>query len=428
MNKYTSFIFEDYTFDHTTGMASFSYKIDDAWHFTETYTFGSFVESYNKDALDAALQLLFFVSGISYFKTFIPSNIVVNKGQIDALLAAFLNKTYQKGLGEFFYQNGLDVQTPIAFPISTDNIIPTQVASERIMLIAIGGGKDSLVSYELAKKSDKHIRTWSMSHAEQMQPLIERMSSDNHIYVERVLDPKIFTIKEHGALNGHVPISAIFAAVSTVLCVLTNSSDSVMSNEQSANEPTLNIDGVAINHQYSKSQEFEEDYQEQLKRLFSSSLRYYSLLRPYSEAKIVKLFSEECFTKYKDVFSSCNRAFVQTSTSMSWCGDCPKCAFIYLALSAFLPQKDVLSIWNGKNLLQDSALDHTYKQLLGLSNDGKPFECVGEIKECRTLFELVVARYPELSGKYEYDIPADYDWNAFMPHAIPEDIVEILVK
>lgn len=428
MNTYESFIFKDYSFDTDTNTATFQYAIDDAWHFSESFSFGPTTHSYSAEALDVALQLLFFIAGVSYYKTFVPSNIVVKKGAIDSSLAAFLSKTYQKGLGEFFYQNKLDVQTACTFPVTAESVPVVSLTPESTLLIAIGGGKDSLVTYDFAQRAQKSIRTWSLDHTEQMKPLIERMESANHIYVERMLDPQIFTMKEHGALNGHVPVSAIFAAVSTVLCVLHNVRDSVMSNEQSANEPTLFVKEVAINHQYSKSQDFEEDYQAQLLRLFSVSLRYYSLLRPYSEAKITKLFAERSFVSYKDVFSSCNRAYVHTSTTMSWCGECPKCAFIFLALSAFLPKEEVVSIWGGKNLLSEPALETTYKQLLGLSDDGKPFECVGEIKECRTLFDLVITRYPELSGKYSYDIPADYDWNAFMPHAIPDDIVGILER
>ena len=426
MSTYNSFIFKDYSFDEITGTATFTYAIDDVWDFTETYTFGVSETTYNTDALDKALQLLFFIAGVSYYKTFLPPTIVVKKGSIDTALAEFLGITYQKGLAEFFYQNKLDVHTNIRFPVTVDAIDSTAVTAEPTMLIAIGGGKDSLVSYELAKRADQHVRTWSLGHAEQIRPLVERMKSENHVFVEREIDQQLFTIDKQGAFNGHIPISAIFAAASTVLCILTNSSDSVMSNEQSANEPTLFVDGEPVNHQYSKSQEFEHDYQAQLARMFKGSLRYYSLLRPYSEAKITKLFSELCFDRYKDVFSSCNRAYVQSSTAMSWCGECPKCAFTFLALSAFLPKKDVEKIWDGKNLLLDAALQHTYRQLLGITDDGKPFECVGEIKECRTLFDLVALRYPEFYGIYEYDIPEDYYWDDFMPHSIPDEISKML--
>jgi hypothetical protein len=428
MKNHSAFIFKDYNYDSSTQTVVFNYSIDDSWHFTESYTFNTPLTQHNPDALDRSLQVLFFIAGISYYKTFIPPNIIIGKGSVDEKIAHFLNRTYQKGLREFFYRNNLDVLTPINFPVTSDFIDTVSSQPQDTLLIAIGGGKDSLLSYELAKDAGKSITTWSLGHKSQLVPLIERMESNNHIYVERNIDPQLLTIPTQGAYNGHIPISAIFAAVSSVLSVLTNSRDSVMSNEQSANEPTLRVGEVAINHQYSKSQEFERDYQDILNHIFGNSYRYYSLLRPYSEARITELFSQLCFIKYSDTFSSCNHAFSQKSTTLSWCGQCPKCAFTFLALSAFLPQNDVQDLWNGKNLLLDPRLNETYLKLLGLTTNGKPFECVGEIKESRSLMRMVAKKYPILSEKYSYDIPEGYDWRVFMNNEIPVDVIGILPK
>lgn len=423
---YTSFIFKDYTYDTATKTANFYYAIDDAWNFKESYIFDAETTSYNDTSLDRALQILFFLAGVSYFKTFVPKKIIVQRGDIDNELAAFLGTTYQKGLGEFFYTNGLDVKTNVDFPVTIKgNVQSVKPTLNTGMLLAVGGGKDSIVSYELASKAKVPIVTWSLGHTVQLGPLVERMQS-KHIYVRRELDPKLFTITQHGAYNGHIPISSIFAAVSTVLCVLTGLQDSVMSNEQSANEATTLVDGVEINHQYSKSIAFEKDYNALLQHSFAGTLRYYSLLRPYSEAKITQIFSELYFEKYKDVFSSCNKAYTQNSRTMSWCGACPKCAFTFLALSAFLPKEKVTSLWNGKNLLLDTSLEPTYKQLLGLDAQDKPFECVGEIQESRCLMNVVAKTYPHLIDKYDFNVPADYDWQAFMNHALPKEVIQLL--
>ena len=111
---------------------------------------------------------------------------------------------------------------------------------------------------------------------------------------------------------------------------------------------------------------------------------------------------------------------------MSWCGACPKCAFTFLALSAFLPKEKVTSLWNGKNLLLDTSLEPTYKQLLGLDAQDKPFECVGEIQESRCLMNVVAKTYPHLIDKYDFNVPADYDWQAFMNHALPKEVIQLL--
>jgi hypothetical protein len=198
-----------------------------------------------------------------------------------------------------------------------------------------------------------------------------------------------------------------------------------VSIEQSANEPTLWYQGAAINHQYSKSQEFEEDYQNYLTHAYGADVTgYYSFLRPLTELMIGKLFSQVGFEKYKGVFSSCNRAFVHTSDHMSWCGECSKCAFTFLILTPFIAREELEALWGGKNLLLDPQLQKTYGQLLGIEGD-KPLDCIGEIKESRAAMQLAQQQYPELSI-YEFDLPEDYDYQQLAPHSMPEDIFAVL--
>ena len=75
----------------------------------------------------------------------------------------------------------------------------------------------------------------------------------------------------------------------------------VVSNESSADEPTLHYNRVAINHQYSKSSAHEKAYQAHLARIFGDSLRYYSFLRPLSEVHIAEIFAAEGFEKYNEL-------------------------------------------------------------------------------------------------------------------------------
>src|SRR6185503_12653139 len=176
-----------------------------------------------------------------------------------------------------------------------------------------------------------------------------------HLWVERAWDRQLLELTKQGALNGHIPISAILACAGIVAAVLSGKRDVVVSNEQSANEPDFTYNGVEINHQYSKSQEFEDDFQKLLQHIFGDELRYYSFLRPLSEMHIAELFAQRWFNTYHDVFSSCNRAFIHTSDRMTWCGTCPKCAFVYLMLTPFIPEEKLNALWNGKNLLLDPA-------------------------------------------------------------------------
>jgi hypothetical protein len=420
MRKYQQFAFKDYSFDAANKQLKMFYGYDNQLEFCETYKFKFEFVDYDEQALDRACQILFFMAGVSYYKAFVAPEIVVNAGQIDKNTAEFLAKTYQKGLGEFFYLNDFDPQTEITFPVNSAALTPIKVNSSG-PLIGIGGGKDSLVSVGLLRNQPK-AGIWSVSrNPEILRPLLERIDLPN-FSIERDIDLKLYELNKQGAYNGHIPLSAILACLGTVVAVLSGHRDIVVSNESSANEPNLHYKGVAINHQYSKSLEFEQDYQKYLVQNFGDSIRYYSFLRPLTELRIAEIFSKHDYENYKGVFSSCNRAFRWDSKGIFWCGECPKCAFVFLALTPFLPRQELESLWHGKNLLLDPSLEPTYRQLLGIEGN-KPLDCVGEVKESRSAMDLARKIYPELK-KYQYEIPRNYDYKNVSPHSMPPEIFE----
>lgn len=423
MGAYKQFIFECYRFDQETGVLQLHYALDDQLHFVETYKFDFPFADYDERMLDRAIQLLFFMAGVSYYKTYIPPEIIIKQGQMDAEMAAFFSKTYQRGLGEFWFVNKLDPRTPVTFTPNTDQLGPIEnQKAEKGLLMAVGGGKDSLVSVEILREHED-LMTWSLNHRPQLTPLVDKIALP-HAWVERTWDLQLLELNKQDAMNGHIPISGIFACVGTIVAILAGKRDVVMSNEQSANEPTLHYQDVAINHQYSKSQEFERDYQQLLGHTLGDRVRYYSFLRPISEVRISELFAHIGFDKYQGVFSSCNRAFVHSSDHMSWCGECSKCAFVFLALTPFIPREKLEQIWGGKNLLLDPKLEPTYRKLLGIEGD-KPLDCVGDIKESRSAMREAFKIYPKLAQKYQFDIPADYDFRAVASHEMPPEIYKL---
>jgi hypothetical protein len=420
--QYRQFTFKRYLFDRAGGQLQLYYGYDDDLEFCESYHFDFDFADYDEPVLDRALQTLFFTAGVSYYKVFLAPKIVIQAGEIDPELSSFLSRTYQKGLGEFFYVNQLDPRTTVNFPVTSQGLMPLTTSSKGL-LVGIGGGKDSLVSVDLLRKTNTGITTWSLNHRPQLTPLVERIGTQ-HYWVERQIDPQLLQLKNSpDAYNGHIPISAIFACVGSIVAILTRQRDAIVSNESSANEPTLHYQDVAINHQYSKSLEFEMDYQALLSHCFGDSLRYYSFLRPLSELRIAELFAKSGFERYKDVFSSCNRAFIHGSSEMSWDGTCSKCAFVFLALTPFVERPALESLFSGKNLLLDPELEPTYRQLLGIEGD-KPLECVGEIKESRAAMRLAQAIYPEL-GKYQFELPDNYDFRALSEHRMSDDIFQL---
>lgn len=422
MSKYQQFIFKDYVFSPENKVLTLNYSLDGNLAFSEIYKFDFDFVSYDPIILDKVLQMLFLMAGVSYYKTYIPPEIVIQKSQLDKESADFFGKTYQKGLGEFFYKNNLDPNTPINFPVSGIDNQPVSTSLNDGLLVSIGGGKDSLVSIELLRSQPK-VATWSVGHRSQLEPLVQRIGLP-HFWVERTWDRQLLELNETDAYNGHIPISAIYACIGVIVAILSGYRDVVVSNESSASEPNFTYKGTLINHQYSKSLEFEQDFQKYLIYHFTNGPRHYSFLRPFSELRISEFFAKTSFDKYKNVFTSCNRAFVHTSDSVFWCGECPKCAFVFLTLTPFVDRKKLESLWGGKNLLLDLSLEPTYKQLLGITGK-KPLECVGEIKEARTAMELAKKQYPELE-KYRYELPVDYDYRALSTNAMPQEIFKIL--
>ncbi len=425
MSTYDTFVFRGYQFDHESKTLTLTYGYDNKLTFTETFRFDfEFIDTLPEEALAIACKHLFIMAGVSYYKMYLAPNIQLSGHELDTHEAELFNKTYQRGLGEFFYVNKIDPQTPIGFTANTQDITSdAAITNNDGVLIGIGGGKDSLVTAELLRDQSK-VATWSLNHRSQLQPLIDRIDLP-HYFVERQWDPQIGTLNQQDALNGHVPISAIIACVGTIVALLTGYKYHVVSNESSANEPNLTYQSVAINHQYSKSLEFEKDYQAILSHLFADSVGYFSFLRPLSELHIAKVFARIGFDTYKDVFSSCNRAFTHDQVQMFWCGECSKCAFVFLALTPFVSRTALEKMW-GKNLLLDPDMDSTYRQLLGIEGD-KPLDCVGEVKESRAAMKLAQQQYPELV-KYSFDIPANYDYLALSEHSMPDNYHSLLVQ
>jgi hypothetical protein len=420
MSQYKSFVFKDYSFNSSLQLAEFTYSYDDILFFTEKITFNTQLENYNEQQLNIALQDLFIMSGISYYKAYLPDTIIIEPFELNKERANFFSRTYQKGLRELFYRNNLPVNKEVDFPYSESENNNTLISNNNTsgFLVAIGGGKDSLVSVDILQKSGfDDINTWSIGHKNQLKDLVAKIGLP-HFFVDRQIDLSVANLEY--SYNGHIPISAIIAFSGIVLGVLTGKKDVVVSNEWSANDPTLWVGDIPVNHQYSKSLEFEKDIQKLLKTQYGDDYRYYSLLRSLNELQISELFSRNGFSKYKDVFSSCNKAFRQSETKISWCGECPKCCFIFLALSPFIEKEELTNVFGSNPLLSENNVE-IYKELLGFTKN-KPFECVGTVKESRWALEQIINDYPQLKNIYNLDFSIESINTEATSDNIPKEI------
>jgi len=423
-----TFVFEQYQFDTQTKILELVYSFDEETFFTESITFDFNIIDYDQSALEKAFFLTWILCGISYFKATLPPTIKIKGHYLDENQASFFTKIYTQGLGEFFFENNINPHGAINFPISNNaqSANPNKLSLSG-NLLPIGGGKDSLVSAQILQQNNIEFTPWVVGGSVIQSQCCETIGK-NPIYIQRTLDPQLFELNTNGALNGHVPISAILAGLSICTAILTGKQNIILSNEASANHGNTTWQGLEINHQYSKSLEFEQDLKNYVDTYISPDIHYFSLLRPWSELQIAKFFGSHCWRKYQSIFSSCNRNFhiAKKRSHKTWCGNCPKCAFVFLILAPFVGKNELIMIF-GKNLFLDPSLKDTFDQLLGISGH-KPFECVGETIECQQALFASLDKFPELK-LYTDKIaePSPPDWKQFQSHCL-EDKFEAIMK
>ena len=420
MPRFQTFSFERYRFDPDSRRLTLQYALDDSVRFTESFRFDfDFADGYSRPALERALFGLFLMAGVSYYKTYVPPKIRLRESRLSPGQAAFFAESYEHGLGEFFYRNRLRPRAPAFEGSARTPDRPVRLPGLKGAVVPIGGGKDSIVAAELMRSSGREFATWNVRTGGRIAPLVRAIGAP-HLHVDRTVAPNIGAANRQGAYNGHVPITGILMFLATVTAILTGRKDVVFANESSANEPNLTYRGRTINHQYSKSLVYERRFQQYLRRYVSPDLRCFSVLRPLSELAIAEVFCERYLETYAGAFSSCNRNFKLSGRrkSLGWCGECPKCAFVFALFSPFVTRERLLALFGGRNLFEQPALDTTFRELLGITGT-KPFECVGEIREVRAAvtFARRSGNYPELD-RFRFP-PPRYDYRRFRPHAMP---------
>jgi len=386
-----AFRFLDCRFDPATGEAGLDYAFDDGPVMTEVLRFPGApfaLEGERAGAVQRALRLLHLLAGVSYYKAAVPPEIRIEAYDIDAGTAALLTSVYENGLGEFAYRNGLSLRGKIRFPAgaSTESKAPAVQDSPPRALVAIGGGKDSLVSIEALRAAgvDQTVAWVGGS------PLIAACAARTGLptlNIGRTLSPLLFELNRRGALNGHIPVTAVNSAILAVAALLTGHDQVVFSNERSASYGSLIPGTGEVNHQWSKGWDFERDFAAHLRSHVATDLHYYSLLRPFSELAVARQFAR--IDRYDAYFSSCNRNFhlLGERPAQRWCGVCPKCHFVFLALAPFMPKPRLMGIF-GRNLLDEPEQAAGFDALMEY-RDHKPFECVGEGRESRAAMELL---------------------------------------
>ncbi|MFZ5376607.1 MAG: UDP-N-acetylmuramoyl-L-alanine--D-glutamate ligase [Patescibacteria group bacterium] len=390
------------------------------------------------------LDLLAFHLGLaelpSYWKAACPAEIVVEAGPLTEKQIKWWRKLIIKGLGEFFYLNKIDFTQDNFLKIRSvsEKIIPTVPSSsamafvktsasptvfegtpiltntetatdkptfhckdildpEEIIctpkktdlpecLVPIGGGKDSALTISLLQQHDLPFSVLLLGpHSPAANEIAKKSKATEIIRARRQIDPKLLELNRAGYLNGHTPFSAYLAFLSSLVAQLFRKDRVLLSNESSANEGNVLFHSQTINHQYSKTLEFETAFRQYASEYLATP-EYLSWLRPLNELQIARLFSQ--FSKYRPIFRSCNVG----QQKNIWCGHCPKCLFVYSMLAPFVDQAILSKEIFDHNLLEDQDNLQFATELLGFSKQ-KPFECVGTYEEVQAAFYLIINQY-----------------------------------
>ncbi|NES15019.1 MULTISPECIES: hypothetical protein [Micromonospora] len=391
LRRMDAFTFPSYSIDFATGEVLLDYALtgpDGEQRFTEVIILPLPAEPVSDETaatLDRVLELLHIVAGVSYYKAAAPPRLVL-PAPLGTAAVEFVTAVYTRGLAEYAYRNQLPHVLELRPEMPAGEVDPPRVYddSDRRPLSAVGGGKDSIVSLEALRRAGfdpvpfsvnpNHVIV-SVNEASDLVPLAAR----------RRIDPVLFDLNAAGALNGHIPVTAINSLIAVATAVLHGLGPVVMSNERSASDPNLVWNGHEINHQWSKGVEAEGLLRAALAEHAGLTEPYFSLLRSLSELHIARLFAE--IERYDAVVTSCNAAFKLRDASERWCRDCPKCRFVFLAMAPFMSRERITGIFGG-DLLADESQIPGYRELLGVDGH-KPFECVGEVEESVVALSLL---------------------------------------
>jgi hypothetical protein len=395
------FRYRDYATDADRGVLSCRYELDGC-AFTERVTLPP-GEQWHTGPARAAARLVFLLSGVSYYKTAAPPVIDFGETALTEAEEAFLRGFYLQGLAEFAYRNDLDlsslrIEAKRAPDQNPDPPAPPAPSGPLRALVPFGGGIDSIVTVEQVRQQ-ADVALFVVSRPADRFDAIEQPAAVTGLPVvraEREIDPQLLRSAELGFLNGHVPVTGILSAIAVLAAVLTGRDAVVMSNEWSASIPTLEFDGHPVNHQFSKSEEFEAAFRAVLAAQPARLPEYFSWLRDRTELWVGREFAS--LRPYHASFRSCNKAFYteRARRFAHWCGQCDKCCFIDLILSPFLPAGELRRIFAvAGEPLDDPGLAPKFRSLLGAG--AKPFECVGEVTECRAAV-LLAARRDDRTG------------------------------
>ncbi len=344
---------------------------------------------------------------LNYWKLFCSKNIFLPFFLSDEQLK-FWKKFFIKSMGQYFFENEINFKEKnfLNFIVGEKEYKKENIKLKDRYLLSLGEGKDSITSLEILKdyfkeKYNEKLGIFLLNKNIFHEDIILISNIKNKIFVERILDKKLFELNNKGFLNGHIPITGIYSFIGSFVALIFDYKNLVFSNEKSTFEGNVKYLGTVINHQWSKTFQFENLFRDYLNNFLIEGLNYFSLQRPLYEIEIARIFKN--FPQYFYSFSSCNIVKKITNKSIfnkKWCGKCPKCLFVFILLYPFLGKEETIKIF-GKNLFKDKSLKPLLEKMLGLKGF-KPFECLGTKKEIELGLYLSLLKTKEEGKKLPF--------------------------
>jgi len=299
--KYPKFVYEKYLYKISKNNLEifFNFKILSSDNYSKNICFNPkiVIKNINKKRLkiigDKALDNFIFHIGLmeipSYWKTVCSQEIKIkagylNKAQIKWWQDFFLNG----GMSQFFYENKINFTKTNFLKIQSKKsdqnekkMLLAEINKNNFCLssgylIPMGEGKDSITTLELLKKflPTEKLNCLVVNPTKQHFKIFKIAGIKHPIIIKRKIDPVLIKLNQRGFLNGHTPITALISNLAVFCSVLFGYKNIAMSCEKSSNQGNVLYLGKIINHQYSKSFEFEKNFRNYIKKYLTKNVNY----------------------------------------------------------------------------------------------------------------------------------------------------------
>ncbi|MGQ0744350.1 MAG: hypothetical protein ACT4OS_08470 [Acidimicrobiales bacterium] len=348
-------------------------------------------------------RMLAVVDALSYWKAAVPRRIEARFALPGD--ANFWDEVVAGSMAEFLWTNGLDPGWLPHLATDFDGPLPEPEArapGRRTAVLLHSGGKDSAAAAEILSR-----HRWSVVPAT-VNPTAESAAvvaagapsggwGGGPVAIDRSLDGRLLDLNRAGYLNGHTPVSAWLAVAGLAVAETLGATRVAAGNSASDDAPNLTaeFDGQpwAINHQWSKSAQFERA----LARVTGPHRCYASPLRSLLETAVVAAVIRHDPAR-ADTYLACNRSAAAGQPG-GWCGRCPKCLWTALVIEALAGPAAVVARIGADPLVEVANAD-LVAALCGRRGP-VPFECAGQPAEVRAAVRAAMAANPHraaLSG------------------------------